>query len=137
MQEDSTLDIANGFKVCSGCHIIIAKGARLRLGSGYINRNSKIKCFHSIEIGENVVISENCTIWDSDVHVMQNSIKTQPIKIGNDVWIGTNCIILKGVTIGDGAVVAAGSLVNKDVPAKALVGGAPAKIIKENICWAN
>ena len=51
------------------------------------------------------------------------------------MWIGCNCIILKGVTIGEGAVVAAGSVVTKDVPPKALVGGNPAKIIKSDVFW--
>jgi acetyltransferase-like isoleucine patch superfamily enzyme len=53
-----------------------------------------------------------------------------PVTIGNDVWIGARAIILDGVNIGDGAIVAAGSLVTKDVPAYAIVGGVPAKVIK-------
>lgn len=56
--------------------------------------------------------------------------ETANIIIGNDVWIGARAIILDGVTIGDGAIVAAGSLVNKDVPPYAIVGGVPAKVIK-------
>ena len=55
----------------------------------------------------------------------------RPITIGNDVWIGTRVIILPGVAIGDQAVIAAGSVVTKDVPAKAIVGGVPAKFIRE------
>jgi len=54
-----------------------------------------------------------------------------PIKLGHDVWVGTDAIILSGVTIGDGAVVAAGSVVTKDVPPYAIVGGNPAKFIKK------
>jgi acetyltransferase-like isoleucine patch superfamily enzyme len=52
------------------------------------------------------------------------------VDIGNDVWIGTNAVILRGVTIGDGAIVAAGAVVTKDVPPYAIVGGVPAKIIR-------
>lgn len=54
----------------------------------------------------------------------------KPIHIGNDVWIGARSIIMDGVSIGDGAIVAAGSVVTKDVPPYAVVGGSPAKIIK-------
>ena len=60
---------------------------------------------------------------------------TKPIKIGNHVWIGINATILKGVTIGDGAIIAAGAVVNKDVEENSLVGGVPAKVIKKNIFW--
>jgi acetyltransferase-like isoleucine patch superfamily enzyme len=138
MQENSVLDIKNGFSICPGCHIVILKGATLKFGSGYINRNSKIRCFNNIEIGEDVAISENCTIWDSDAHTIQyNTIQyNKPIKIENHVWIGTNCIILKGVTIGEGAVIAAGSVVNKDIPPRVLAGGVPAKVLKENVDWS-
>ena len=59
----------------------------------------------------------------------------QNIKIGNHVWIGQNAAILKGVTIGDGAIVAANAVVTKDVPAHCAVGGNPAKVIKENVYW--
>jgi acetyltransferase-like isoleucine patch superfamily enzyme len=60
---------------------------------------------------------------------------TQPIIIGNHVWVGMNATILKGVTIGDGAIIAAGSIVTKDVKANTLVGGVPARILKENVEW--
>lgn len=62
-------------------------------------------------------------------------IKSKPISIGDHVWIGLNATILKGVTIGEGSVIAAGSVVVKDVPAHTLVGGIPAKVLKENIEW--
>lgn len=54
-----------------------------------------------------------------------------PVRIGKNVWIGSNAIILADVTIGDGAVIAAGALVNKDIPPMVVVGGVPAKVIKE------
>ena len=60
---------------------------------------------------------------------------TKPVTIGNHVWICSNSIVLKGVTIGDGAIIAAGAVVTKDVPSKCMVGGNPAKIIRTNVDW--
>lgn len=137
MNDGSKIICENHFDIQSGCNIILMENAIIRFGSGYINRNVKIRCFKEISIGENVAISENVTIWDSDAHELNGKTEnvTQPITIGNNVWIGTNVIILKGVTIGDGAVVAAGSLVNKNIPPKCLAAGVPAKVVKENVNW--
>lgn len=137
MKTNSQINVENIFSIYSGCHIILLENAKLNLGSGYINRNVKIRCYQEISIGENVAISENVTIWDSDAHTIvgKENEMTKPIKIGNHVWIGNNVTILKGVTIGDGAIIAAGSIVNKDVPEKCLFGGVPAKLIKNNVEW--
>lgn len=136
MYENSELNVNNTFFIHSGCDIMVFKGAKLNLGSGYINRYCKIRCYEEITIGEGVAISENFNIWDDDAHQIINGRKSKkPIVIGNKVWIGTNVTILKGVTIGDGAVVAAGSVVTKDVPPKCLAAGIPAKVIKENVSW--
>lgn len=137
MGENAEINVQNTFSIHSGCHIIVLKNAKLNLGSGYINRNVKIRCYQEISIGNDVAISENVTIWDSDAHQIMGKEKqmTQPISIGNHVWIGTNATILKGVTIGDGAIIAAGSIVTKDIPAGCLAAGVPAKVIKENMQW--
>lgn len=137
MAERSKINVSDTFVIHSGCHIILLNDAELNLGSGYINRNLKIRCHQKITIGSDVAISENVTIWDSDSHeiVGNKSSMTQPVTIGSRVWIGNNVTILKGVTIGDGAVIAAGSLVNKNVPANCLAGGVPAKLIRENVLW--
>ena len=60
---------------------------------------------------------------------------TQPISIGNHVWIGINVTILKGVKIGDGAIIAAGAVVTRDVPERCLAAGVPARVIKNNVSW--
>ena len=78
------------------------------------------------------------TISDHDFHKIYDSegkqkLETAPIKIGNDVWIGANASILKGVTIGDKAVIASGAVVTKDVASESLVGGNPAKVLREKI----
>lgn len=137
MHENSKLVVLGDFSIYSGSRVYINNGASLILGSGYINNNFNLSCFERIEIGNEVAISENVCIRDADNHVITSSEHrpTQPIKIGNKVWIGMNVTILKGVTIGDGSIVAAGAVVNKDVPERCLVGGVPAKIIKENVTW--
>lgn len=137
MGANSTLTVYGNFSIYSGSRISINKDASLSLGSGYMNSGANLACFKKIKIGHNVVISENVTIRDSDNHYIwpMKDEATQPIEIGNNVWIGINATILKGVTIGDGAVVAANSLVNKDIPPKCLVAGMPAKVIKQNIEW--
>jgi len=134
--QDSSLMLEGNFTIYSGCTISVNPGAKMILGSGFINNYATIDCFQEISIGANVAISTGVTIRDSDNHSINgNEIITLPIKIGNHVWIGLNATILKGVTIGDGAVVAAGAVVTKNVPPKTLVGGVPAKVMKENIEW--
>jgi acetyltransferase-like isoleucine patch superfamily enzyme len=136
MRENSTLKVKGLFSIFYGSSIYINQGATLELGSGYCNYNCSIGCFEHITIGNGVFIGQQVLIRDSDDHQLnQNNNVTKPIHIGNHVWIGMRATILKGVTIGDGAVIAAGAVVICDVPANSLVGGVPAKIIRENICW--
>jgi acetyltransferase-like isoleucine patch superfamily enzyme len=129
----------NDFNIHAGSTLVVMENASLMLGSGYINRDVTIICSKQIIIGDDVVIAQNVVIRDSDIHSIiidgEAQGNTAPIQIGNHVWIGTNATILKGVNIGNNAVIAAGSMVTKDIPANCLVGGNPAKIIKENINW--
>ena len=113
----------------------------MSLGTGYLNYGCVIECFSKISIGNDVAISEGVVMRDSDNHVIQygdgtKSTPTAPIVIQDHVWVGMGAIILKGVTIGEGAIVAACSLVNKDVPPHCMVGGVPAKVIKTDVVWS-
>lgn len=135
MDEKSKIE-CNGFSFMYGADIILFSGANLYLGkNSFINSDCKIRCHKEITIGEECAISHDFTIMDSDAHELDGSRNTNPIHIGNHVWIGTRVTILNGVTVGDGAVIAAGSVVTKDVPASALVGGVPARVIKEKVKW--
>ena len=137
MDEDSKLKINGAFDVFYGGDIICFKNSVLEIGSGFCNSNVKIRCTKSIKIGNDVAISHDVTIMDSDAHrvIQNNRNNTEPVVIGNHVWIGSRAMILKGVTIGDGAIVAAGTIVTKNVPANCMVAGVPAKVIKSNIKW--
>ena len=136
--ENGSLTVKNNFKIYTGAEIYVNKNASLVLGSGYINNHVNIHCFEKIEIAENVAIADHVTIRDSDSHLFNGKpvhLMTQPIFIGNHVWIGTSAIILKGVTIGDGAVIAAGAVVTKNIPAGCLAAGVPARVIQKKITW--
>lgn len=106
-------------------------------GGGFTAGNNMIIAKESVEIGQDCQIAWGVTISDHDFHKtytngVQN-VETSPVKVGNGVWIGMNATILKGVTIGDNAVIAAGSVVVRDVPANSVVAGVPAKVIKKDI----
>lgn len=111
--------------------------AVLKIGNGVaIGDRTEIHAGNSVTIGNGTLIAWDCCIMDRDYHKLESETEvTAPVSIGNNVWVGCNSIILKGINIGDGAVVAAGSVVTKDVPSGALVGGNPARIIKESITW--
>ena len=131
--------------------------AKVKIGDRVmINNNTTLYCAAGITIGNDVMISWGCTIIDNNSHSListerlvdlanarqafaagtigdktdWNLVKKAPIIIEDKVWIGFNSIIMKGVTIGEGAIVAAGSVITKDVPAYAIVGGNPARLIK-------
>lgn len=101
-----------------------------------INAGSFLVAKDKIEIGKNTGIAYRVTILTGTGINPHNSLKslyprrTAPVKIGDNVWVGCNVTIFPGVTIGDFSVVAAGSVVTKDVPSGVLVGGIPAKVIK-------
>jgi acetyltransferase-like isoleucine patch superfamily enzyme len=127
-----TCTVEETFTLYSGGSIEVVEGAHLSLGGGYANNGAAIVCFKEITIGRDVAIGPEVFIRDSDSHVISGSGRssTEPIRIGDRVWIGARAVILKGVTIGDGAIVAAGSVVTKDVAPGTLVAGVPAKFIR-------
>lgn len=134
--EGARLVTTEDVNVYSGSTVVVDAGGELRLGSG-MNNKCTISCFNSITVGTGVYIAEQCLIRDSDNHSVQGSrAVSAPIVIGDNVWIGLRSTILKGVTIGEGAIVAAGSVVNRDVPAGALVAGVPAVVKRTGVNWA-
>lgn len=121
---------------------VVSVGDRTFIGT------SNIVCASRVTIGDDVLISWGCTIVDHNSHSVVweerkddvvnwkcgrkewQHVKISSVKIGNKSWIGFNSIILKGVSIGEGAIVAAGSVVTKDVPPFTVVAGNPARIVR-------
>jgi len=105
-------------------------------GRAHIGRGTEIMADGGVWIGDNVVISFNCVLWSVDHRYEGESLPydkariRRPIRIGDNVWIGRNAIIRGGVTIGEGAVVAMGSVVTRDLPPLAVVGGNPARLLR-------
>lgn len=113
-------------------------GARLEIGEfTFIGRGTEIEVSQKVTIGKGALIAPGVFITDHNHNTsLGEPMYVQPciasaVEIGDDVWIGANSVILPGVRVGSGAVVAAGAVVNRDVPPNVIVGGVPAKIIRE------
>ena len=114
-------------------------GEGLKIGSNSnIGPYCYIGCSGYIEIGDNVMMSPRVSIYaenhvfsDTNITIKAQGVQKQFVKIEDDCWIAANSIILAGVTIGKGSVVAAGSVVTRDVPPYSIVAGVPAEIIKQ------
>lgn len=144
--------------IISGNFIFESTEGQVKIGNHSYIGGSTFISRSQITIGENVTIAWGCTIYDHDSHSLDyrlrrkdiddelrdiragvsfiknkdwSCVSSKPIAIKNDAWIGMNCIILKGVTIGEGAIVGAGSVVTKNVPPWTLAAGNPARVIKE------
>ena len=152
--EGATVIIGDYFEFQSGenynplCHntygsINVLNNATLTIGNESGMSGGTIWATDSITIGDNVKIGANCTIIDGDIHSTdwrrrrdkrpnpkRMEYKHKPIVIGNDVWLGANSIVLKGVTIGDRTVIGAGSVVSKDIPADCIAAGNPCVVVK-------
>jgi len=132
-----------------GCAIAFERdGAEVLVGANTFIGASTIVCATRVEIGDDVLVSWGCTIDDHDSHSLYWSkrskdvrewywgrkdwthVVTAPVKLGNKCWVGMHSLILKGVEIGEGSIVAAGSVVTANVPAWTIVGGSPARLIR-------
>jgi acetyltransferase-like isoleucine patch superfamily enzyme len=116
----------------------------------YIGDDCIISCAEKIEIGAFTLLAHGVQVFDNDSHPVTPALREQdyqivlgllageraeiaraPIKIGERVWIGFNAILMKGITIGNASIVAAGSVVTSDVPANTIVAGNPARVVKD------
>lgn len=147
MESGTTLEIHDGpltrygtgpYNLRYGAYIEIVNGGKLSIGKGAANIGLTIMCAKEVVIGNGVRIGRNVSIRDwngSHVIISPTYRNHAPVHIADHVWLCTGCTIMPGVTVGEGAVVAANATVMKDVPPHTLVGGSPAKVLKENIEW--
>jgi acetyltransferase-like isoleucine patch superfamily enzyme len=122
--------------ICTG--IISHKGTGITIGDRTgINARAYLAGQGGISIGDDVIIGPNVQIFsenhdfsDLEIKIKNQGFSRQAVTIGNNCWLGSNVIILAGVTIGDGCVIAAGSVVTKSMPQNTIIAGVPAKVIK-------
>lgn len=145
LKKNATLALYSNTTICPGAYIFVAEEKTLEIKTNsYISSNLSLMTNCGLTIGENVLIAHNVTILDYDGHPVfsienpEIRINTaKKISIEDNVWIGMNATILKGVTLGKGSIVAANSVVTTDVPSNTIAAGNPARIIKEKVSWKN
>ena len=146
------IKLGNHVSCYAGCSFSIGPNGRCRVGDFTLLNGALIMAEERIEIGSHCLVSWNVGIADSDFHPLEPAqrlvdakalapfykdrpprpkLHTAPVIIADNVWIGMNATILKGVTIGENSVVAAGSVVTKPVPANTVVAGNPAVAVKK------
>lgn len=143
-------DIVLGNNVCIYGKLESQNGGRIFFGDNTrLGVNSIIRSVNSVKIGSFTAISDNVIITDNNNHPIDSSFRKQmkltpqdsdmrkwkhsdnaPIDIGENVWVGENSRIQKGVVVGDNSIIAANSVVTKNVPSNCIVGGNPAKILR-------
>ncbi len=141
-QNHGDIELAKGVSLDRGV-IILCTGAptgkpRVRIGARtYINRGTMLDATELLEIGSDCAIGPNCYLTDHD-HGLDPSLPPlaqplvcRPTRLGREVWLGAQVIVLKGVTIGDRAVIGAGSVVTKDIPTNAVAFGRPAIVVRD------
>jgi acetyltransferase-like isoleucine patch superfamily enzyme len=138
LDDGVTLNIgrwSNPLNDSRGMNLYAGPGAIIRFGKNSGASTSRIIAYADIHIGAGSLIGAGCLICDSDMHEVplgaDMPVKCAPIHIGKHVFIGANCTILKGVRIGDGAVIGAGSVVTGDIPPATLTAGQPARVLRE------
>lgn len=114
------------------CIITTERKAELIVGDNVGMSGASIWCFKQIKIDKNVRIGANTLITDGDAHLDDSrSGEPKPVHICENVWLGMNVVVLKGVTIGRNSLIGAGSIVTKDIPANVVAAGNPCRIVKQ------
>lgn len=123
----NTISFGKNIVFKNNCSIIVKKTGTLKIENNvFFNNQCSINCLNQIEIGENTLFGESVKIYDhnhayNETKIKHKEFNTAPIKIGKNCWIGSNCIILKGVTIGDNVILGAGCVIHKDIPSNSII----------------
>lgn len=116
------------------CELTAHAGGTLEIGNRvFINYGCSISAHQRVSIGDGCLIGQYGIIMDCDYHSLENETdhgEVRPITIGDRAWLGARVIVLKGANIGRDAVIAAGSVVTRDIPANAIAAGVPAKVLR-------
>jgi acetyltransferase-like isoleucine patch superfamily enzyme len=151
-REEGAVRLGDYVSCYAGCSFSLGQNGRCTVGDFTLMNGALVMAEELIKIGSYCLISWNVGIADSDFHPLEPAqrlidaqalapyfkdrpprpkLKTAPVKICDNVWIGMNAVILKGVTIGENSVVAAGSVVTKSVEPNVVVAGNPAVVVKK------
>ena len=110
--------------------------ARIELGAEvFLGRGVELDIAYGLSVGKQTLIAPGCFITDhshkcaAGASIASQGCEGAPVRIGSDVWLGAKSVVLAGVTIGDGAIVAAGAVVNRDVASMSIVAGVPARVV--------
>jgi acetyltransferase-like isoleucine patch superfamily enzyme len=150
-KKERAVELGNHVSCYAGVSFSLGENGSCKIGDFTLLNGALIMANESIEIGSHCLISWNVGIADSDFHPIDAAqrridtmalapfykdrparpeIKAAPVRIHDNVWIGMNAVILKGVTVGENSIIAAGAVVSKDVPPNVVVAGNPAVIVK-------
>lgn len=148
----SAVVFGNHDSVYAGCSFAVGENGKCTVGDFTLLNGAIVMAEERIDIGSHCLISWSVGIADSDFHPLEPAqrlidaqalapffkdrpprpkLKTAPVRIGDNVWIGMGAVILKGVTIGDNSVVAAGAIVTKSIPENSIAAGNPAEVVKK------
>ena len=134
------LAMGEGTLLEPGCWLTLGPEATIAIGEGcFLNRGTMLAAVERIEIGDHVMFANGCFVGDGDHRyddpdtpiTWQGFEPRGPVRIGDNVWFGVNCVVTGGVEIGDRAVIGANSVVTQTIPPGVIAAGAPAKVIRE------
>ena len=137
--DEGRLRIGEGTLLEPGCWLTLAPEGEIEIGEGcFLNRGTMIAAQGSVKIGDHTMFANGCFVGDAEHRfddpelpvTWQGFTSKGPVEIGANCWFGVNCAVTSGVTVGERCVIGANSVVNRDLPARTICAGVPAKPIK-------